>query len=99
MRGDAKGKPMQPPSHEPHDARPHQGPSSPAPIDDVMLRNYLADALPPEELARVERALRDSAQLRSRLEDVRDNREDFQIHSLGAIWHRSRLTCPDRQQL
>ena len=99
MRGDAKGKPMQPPSHENHDARSHQGPSSPPPIDDVLLRNYLADALPPEELARVEKALRDSAQLRSQLEDVRNNREDFQIHTLGAIWHRSRLTCPSRQQL
>ena len=100
MRGDAKGKPMQPPSHEHHEARSHQGSSSPSsPIDDVMLRNYLADALPPEELARVEKALRDSAQLRSQLEDVRNNREDFQIHTLGAIWHRSRLTCPSRQQL
>ena len=99
MRSDAKGKPMQPPSHNHHDARSHQGQSSPAPIDDVMLRNYLADALPAEELARVEKALRDSAQLRSQLEDVRNNREDFQIHTLGAIWHRSRLTCPSRQQL
>jgi hypothetical protein len=64
-----------------------------------MLRNYLIDALPPEELARVEKALRDSAQLRARLEDVRNNREDFQLHTLGAIWHRFRLTCPSRQQL
>ena len=65
----------------------------------AMLRNYLADALPPEDLARVEKALRDSAELRARLEDVRNNREDFQLHTLGAIWHRSRLTCPSRQQL
>jgi hypothetical protein len=99
MSGDAKGKPMQPPIHEHHDVRADQGPSSSIPIDDAMLRNYLTDALPPEELARVEKALRDSAQLRSRLEDVRNNREDFQIHTLGAIWHRSRLTCPSRQQL
>ena len=74
-------------------------PSAAAPIDDAMLRNYLADTLPPEELARVEKALRDSAQLRARLEDVRNNREDVQLHTLGAIWHRSRLTCPSRQQL
>ena len=100
MRSDAKGKPMQPPTPDHHNAREqHERPLSPPPIDDVILRNYLTDALPPEELARVEKALRDSAQLRSRLEDVRNNREDFQIHTLGAIWHRSRLTCPSRQQL
>jgi hypothetical protein len=64
-----------------------------------MLRNYLADCLPPESLARVEKALRDSAQLRARLEEVRNNREDVQLHTLGAIWHRGRLTCPSRQQL
>jgi hypothetical protein len=99
MKGDAKNKPTQPPSHEHQVAHTHQVPSPPTPIDDGILRNYLTDALPPEELARVEKALRDSAQLRSRLEEVRNNREDFQIHTLGAIWHRSRLTCPSRQQL
>lgn len=74
-------------------------PAPPAPIDDELLRRYLADALPPEDLARVEKALRDSAQLKERLEEVRNDREDFQLHSLGAIWKRSRLTCPTRQQL
>ncbi len=71
----------------------------PTPIDDVMLRDYLADALAPEESARVEKALRDSAELRAQLEDVRQNRADGHLHTLGAIWHRSRLTCPSRQQL
>src|SRR5262245_9554863 len=70
-----------------------------APIDDVMLREYLLDALSPEVSARVEKALRDSAELRSRLEDVRHDRSDGQLHTLGAIWHRARLTCPSRQQL
>src|SRR5271165_1235983 len=55
--------------------------------------------LSPDDLARVEKALRDSATLRARLEDVRNNRDDFQLHSLGAIWLRSRLTCPGRQHL
>src|SRR6516165_8613 len=86
--------------HDRHDLRGHFDGSLPAaPIDDAMLRNYLVDALPPEDLARVEKALRDSAQLRARLEDVRNNREDLQLHTLGAIWHRCRLTCPSRQQL
>ncbi len=71
----------------------------PVSIDDEMLRQYLADALSAENSARVEKALRDSAELRARLEDVRQNRGDAQLHTLGAIWHRARLTCPSRQQL
>jgi hypothetical protein len=71
----------------------------PAPIDEAILRDYLSDALSPEESARVEKALRDSAELRGRLEDVRHDRQDSQLHTLGAIWHRARLTCPGRQQL
>jgi hypothetical protein len=73
--------------------------AAPAPIDDTALCNYLADALSPEASARVEKALRDSAELRARLEDVRQNRGDGQLHTLGAIWNRARLTCPSRQQL
>src|SRR5215218_3654903 len=68
-------------------------------IDDETLRSYLADSLHPEDLARVEKALRDSAELRARLEDVRQNRSDPGLHTLGAIWRRARLTCPTRQQL
>lgn len=72
---------------------------TPPTIDDAMLRAYLSDQLPGEDMARVERGLRESAALRARLEDVRNDREDIQIHTLGAIWRRSRLTCPTRQQL
>ncbi len=71
----------------------------PPPIDDAILRDYLVDALSPEESARVEKALRDSAELKARLEEVRQNRADGQLHTLGAIWHRARLTCPSREQL
>lgn len=44
-------------------ARRHPGDRGPAPgpIDDALLRNYLADALGAEDSARVEKALRDSA--------------------------------------
>lgn len=79
--------------------RDRDGDREPVPIDDDLLRNYLADALSAEDSARVEKALRDSAELRARLEDVRQNRADGQLHTLGAIWHRTRLTCPSRQQL
>jgi hypothetical protein len=104
MRGDAKwkGNPQveRDPAAKPHGRNHGSGhPSVPVPIDDSVLRDYLTDALPPETSARVEKALRDSAELRARLEDVRQNRADCQLHSLGAIWHRSRLTCPTRQQL
>jgi len=102
MRGDFKGK-----DKGKHDLNHAKGPPVPgrkpasasAPIDDVMLREYLLDALAPEVSARVEKALRESAELRAQLEDVRQNRADGQLHTLGAIWHRTRLTCPSRQQL
>jgi len=100
MRGDVtgKGKPDSDRAAVPR-GRGREPTAAPAPIDDVMLRDYLADALASEESARVEKALRDSAELRARLEDVRQNRADGQLHTLGAIWHRARLTCPSRQQL
>ncbi|HZW32941.1 MAG TPA: hypothetical protein VFF52_19655 [Isosphaeraceae bacterium] len=103
MKGDVpvKGKPEPGPGARGPGGRDHdRAPAGPpAPIDDAVLRNYLADALSPEDSARVEKALRDSAELRARLEDVRNGRTDGQLHTLGAIWHRARLTCPSRQQL
>lgn len=69
------------------------------PIDIEALRAYLSESLPPEGMARVEKALRDSSELRAQLEEVRQNRGDVGLHSLGAIWARSRLTCATRQQL
>lgn len=68
-------------------------------VDLDTLRAYLADELPAGTLARIEKALRDSAELRAQLEDVRQNRGEAGLHSLGAIWRRARLTCPSRQQL
>lgn len=70
-----------------------------SPIDEVLLRAYLSETLSPSEMARVEKALRESAELRALLEDVRQDRELSGLHSLGAIWQRRRLTCPDRQLL
>lgn len=107
-RGDAGGKKQEPDRVQPPGAgaapRGHghdhgDRDRAPAPIDDAMLRAYLTDALCPEDSARVEKALRDSAELRARLEDVRQDRADNQLHTLGAIWHRARLTCPSREQL
>jgi hypothetical protein len=81
---------------------PHTDPDhepEPSSNDDEALRAYLADTLTPGAQARVEKALRESAELRARLEDVRQNRSDAGLHTLGAIWRRARLTCPTRQQL
>jgi hypothetical protein len=77
----------------------HPNPSGHQEIDDDALRAYLAETLPADEMARVEKALRESASLRARLEDVRQDRPDSALHSLGAIWKRNRLTCPEREQL
>ncbi len=76
-----------------------QEPRPSADFDLATLRAYLADELPAGTLARVEKALRDSAELRARLEEVRQDRGETGLHSLGAIWRRNRLTCPTRQQL
>src|SRR5262245_39478128 len=71
IKGDvpAKGKHAPDPAagagHRGHGDREPAG--APAPIDDSLLRDYLADALSPEASARVEKALRDSAELRARL--------------------------------
>jgi len=99
MKGEArdKGRPDADRAADPR--RRHEPDGAPAPIDDAMLRDYLADALAAEQSARVEKALRDSAELRAQLENVRQNRADGQLHTLGAIWRRSRMTCPSRQQL
>ncbi len=102
MRGDDTGKGKSKNDAERAGGTHERGRQSapvPVPINDVTLRDYLADALSPEESARVEKALRDSAELREQLEEVRHNRADAQLHTLGAIWLRSRLTCPTRQQL
>ena len=62
------------------------------------LHAYLDDALTEPEMARVEQALRDTAELRSRLKVVLQERDRGE-HSIGAIWRRERLTCATREQL
>ena len=63
-----------------------------------QLHAYLDEALSDTEAARVERALRDSAELQRQLKVVREERDRGE-HSLGAIWRRERLSCPNREQL
>jgi hypothetical protein len=67
-------------------------------ITPELLRDYLNDALPDAELAMVEKALRESADLRELFDTIRDA-ADRGEHSVGAIWRRDRLSCPSREQL
>jgi hypothetical protein len=62
------------------------------------LRAYLDDALTDAETARVEQALRNSDGLRGQLTMVLQERDRGE-HSVGAVWRRSRLSCPTREQL
>jgi anti-sigma factor RsiW len=63
-----------------------------------QLHAFLDDALNETESARIERALRDSAELRAELLQAMQER-GREEHSIGAIWRRQRLSCPSREQL
>jgi hypothetical protein len=63
-----------------------------------LLIGYLEDALGDTETAQVEQALRDSEPLRMRLKQLIQERDRGE-HSVGAIWRRRRLSCPQREQL
>ncbi len=65
---------------------------------DSELAAYLDEALPPDEMARIEQQLRGDAQLLARLAGLNAAR-DSGAHLLGEIWRRRRLTCPSRAQL
>jgi hypothetical protein len=67
-------------------------------VTQADLLAYLDEALSEAELARVEQALRQSASLQQILRRLIVER-DHGEHSLGALWRRSRLTCPSREQL
>ena len=63
-----------------------------------QLHAYLDDALDDAEMARIEKLLRASAEVRGRLAKARDDRDRGE-HSLGAVWRRERLSCVTREQL
>ena len=67
-------------------------------ISREQLHAYLDDALSEAESARIERTLRESPALQDRLRQVMQERDRGE-HSIGAIWRRQRLSCPNREQL
>jgi hypothetical protein len=62
------------------------------------LEAYLDEALPADDMAAIEEALRTSDSLREQLKVV-VGRRDAGIHTIGAIWRRHRLSCPQRTEL
>jgi len=62
------------------------------------LEGYLDEALAPEEMARVELALRRDRELLGQVRAIHARRNSG-VHTLGEIWRQGRLSCPDREQL
>ncbi|MBP90881.1 MAG: hypothetical protein CMJ64_29915 [Planctomycetaceae bacterium] len=62
------------------------------------LEAYLDEALVPNEMAAVEAALRGNQELAQRLANI-NSRRDAGVHSIGGIWRRHRVSCPNREQL
>ena len=62
------------------------------------LEAFLDEALSPEEMARLEMAVRGQPKLARALAEVR-SRRDAGVHSLGEIWRRHRVSCPSREKL
>jgi hypothetical protein len=59
---------------------------------------YLDDDLDDADTAAIERRLRESAEFRTRLQRLREDRDRGE-HSIGAVWRRERLSCLTREQL
>ncbi|MBC8355752.1 MAG: hypothetical protein H8E66_27565 [Planctomycetes bacterium] len=62
------------------------------------LEAYLDEALSPDEMATIESELRADPELGERLAVI-NGRRDAGIHTIGEIWRRHRLSCPNREQL
>ena len=67
-------------------------------FSDAELSAFFDEALSPARCSQLEHELRSNTQLRQRLIEVR-GRESAGLHTLGAIWRRNRLSCPDRSEL
>jgi hypothetical protein len=67
-------------------------------VTDADLIHYMDEALPVDQMVRVESALRASDELRERQARLRQSL-DHGWHSVGAIWRSHRLSCPPRSQL
>lgn len=62
------------------------------------LIGYLEEALPSEQMARIEERLRQSETWRAALRELSEEMVGDE-HSLATIWRRHRLTCVSREKL
>jgi hypothetical protein len=62
------------------------------------LEAFLDESLPVERMTAIEDALRHSEALQKQVATI-NGRRDAGVHSLGEIWRRHRLSCPNREQL
>jgi hypothetical protein len=62
------------------------------------LEAYLDEALPAEEIAAIERTLREDRKLVEQLSSIYARR-NAGVHSVSEIWRGHRLSCPGRTQL
>lgn len=67
-------------------------------ISDAELLAYLDEGLPESRAVEVERAVRDSGEVRQRLSALLRQR-DQGGHSLGEIWRRRQISCLSRNDL
>lgn len=65
--------------------------------NDEQLRAFFDEQLAAEEMSRIEEQLRRDESLRARLANLSRGRDNGN-HSLGDIWRRNRLSCPNREQ-
>ena len=68
-------------------------PKMPRNFTTAELEAYLDEALPAEQMAAIEEALRQNESLQERLRST-NGRRDAGVHSLGEIWRRHRLELP-----
>ncbi len=64
----------------------------------AQLLGYVDELLPVEMMTAIETALRESEALRRHVGQL-IRRRDAGEHSVGQIWQRLRLSCPDRAEL
>jgi len=69
-----------------------------AEITAAELEAYLDEALAPERMAEIERALRARPDLLPRLSQI-NARRDCGVHTLGEIWRRHHVGVPTREEL
>lgn len=69
-----------------------------SPFSSTQLLGYVDEVLPVELMTAIETALRESESLRREVAQL-IRRRDAGEHSVGQIWQRMRLSCPDRTEL